>query len=231
MKYNVLLAFKDYLEKSLAVSTASTYYKAVDFLLKDQFLFDMKQLDINKVIIKLNAIKYKNQYSKYKNAFLKLCDYLNIKLSSENEAELNTMNHKKINKRRKLNPIEFEDIKNSIKTIRDKKLKLAFELMLASGLRVSELAQIKKEDCVIGSKDIKLLFIGKGGKSETVLLTNRQIITDLKKLLQEVDSEKRLFYHPNYLQSQALKRGFQCHDLRRAFAFSSYKEHKSIKKL
>ena len=231
MKYNTLLAFRAHLAGELSPSTAITYYKAIDFLLKDQPLLDCRNFDVHAVVIKLKAMKYKNQYSKYRNAFIKFCDYLNIELSDKILLDLELMKTEKIKKYRKLKPVNLKDIKNHIKVIRDKRLKLSFETMLYSGLRVSELSQIRKEDCIVGKDTITLHFIGKGGKRETVIINDRRVVARLKNLIQSTRDEKKVFYTSSYLQMKAHEKGFQCHDLRRAFAKLAYKEYKDISKV
>ena len=212
----------------LSQSTARTYYKAMDFLLKDQLILDLKNIDIDLVVSKLKQMKYKNQYSKYKNAFIKFCDYLNIKLDSSILEELAIMKNEKKKRYRKLKEVELKNIKNHIRVIRDEKLKLSFQIMLLIGLRVSELTQIQAKDCLINSNSIELSFIGKGGNKESVLITDTKIFEAFKKLLSETRKGEKIFYSTNYLQSKAKKMKFQCHDLRRAFAKLSYKKHKNL---
>ena len=231
MKYNVLNEFKEYLTETLAPSTALTYYKAVDYLLKEQVLIDLRKMNIDIVIAKLKAMRYKNQYSKYKNAFLKLCDYINLNFDEKTMMELEGMSFEKRKKRRDLTPIKLEDIKNRIRVIRDKKLKLSYQTMLITGLRVSELVQITKENGIIEDGSLTLHFIGKGGKREFVKLTDKKLLIGLQGLIANASANEHLFYSANYLQSEALKRGFKCVDLRRAFAMLSYKEHRNIKKV
>ena len=232
MKYNVLLMFRDYLRSSgLSSSTASTYYKAMDYLLNDQILLDCSKLDIKLVLQKLQVITYKSYYSKYKNAFLKFCDYQNIKLSDKVRIELDAMKSDKIKKYRKPKPVLLTSIKNKIRVIRDRKLKLSLQIMLATGIRVSELSQVTTKDCTLANDNIKLSFIGKGGNAETVMITDSKIVSALRELLAITPKGEKLFYSANYLQKHARKRNFACHDLRRAFAKIVYKATKSIRRV
>ena len=166
MKYNTFSSFRTYLAKELSPATALTYYKAIGYLLKDQYLIECKKMNVDAVLQKLTAMKYKNQYAKYKNAFLKFCDFIGLTLPADILLALDVMKKSKKKKYRKLKPVQLQDIKNRIKVIRDKKLRLSYEAMLYSGLRVSELAQIQKEDCFIEAGSITLHFIGKGGGRE-----------------------------------------------------------------
>ena len=236
VKYNTINDYAEWLEvgkyiarAGLAPSTAKTYQKAIDFLLKDQYITDCHQLNIDMVLEKLTAMKYKNQFSKYKNAFLKFSEFLNLELSGENQHKLDKMMDAKIKKRRKLKGTKLKDIQHKIRVMQDKKLKSSYETMLYTGLRVSELAQIKKSNCIIHDKAIEFQFIGKGGKTEKVILYEEQskrIFNDLRQLIDTTTPDRKIFYSVSYLQTNALKKDFQCHDLRRAFAKLTYQEHK-----
>jgi len=81
------------------------------------------------VLEKLTAIKYKNQFSKYKNAFLKFCEFLNLELSGENQHKLDKMMDTKTKKRRQLKRTRLKDIKHKIRVMQDKKLKSSYETM------------------------------------------------------------------------------------------------------
>ena len=231
MKYNTLLSFRVHLAKELSPVTALTYYKALGYLLKDQYLLDCKKMNVNAVLQKLTTMKYKNQYAKYKNAFLKFCDFIGLKLPTETLMTLDIMKKSKKKKYRKLKPVQLQDIKNRIKAIRDKKLKLSYETMLYSGLRVSELAQIQKEDCFIEAASITLRFIGKGGGKESVVLyetENKNFFERLKTFIQNTPPTQKVFYSASHLQAKAKEKGFQCHDLRRAFAKVTYAKTRDI---
>ncbi len=230
-KYNTLSDFHDFLLRGCAPSTAATYKKAVDFLLDEQYLIDWTDMDINSVIDKLQGMKYKNQYSKYKNAFLKFCDFLDIKLSNDILLKLDIANLDKKKKYRKMEPRKLEDIKNHLRGCKDKKLKLSYETMLATGLRVSELSQIKKTDCIVSNNNVQFFFTGKGQKKESVTINkadNMKLYTNLVELITGASESKKVFYSTNYLQTKASDMGFNCHDLRRAFAKITRKNNKDI---
>lgn len=230
VKYNELNRYEKFLLKNYTPATAATYKKAVDFLLHDQYFLDCRTLDTDKVIQKLIAIKYKNQYSKYKNAFLKFCDFQGIEIQKNVLLELELIKTDKIKKRRKLKQIALKDIQNHIKVIQDKKLKLSFEMMLNTGLRVSELTQIKKEDCLVSKNSIEFSFIAKGGNIEKITFPfsqNERLFNNLTSLIENTHTGK-IFYSTNYIQTKANEKGFHCHDLRRAFAKLDYKKNKNL---
>ena len=231
LKYNELQAYRKWLENSHASSTALTYYKAMDYLLNNQHIIDCSAMDINLVIENMRDLKYKNQYAKYKNAFLKFCDFKGIALDINLLNELKDMNETKLRKHRSSKPIKLQDIKNHIKVIRNKRLKLSYETMLATGLRVSELAGITKDATIVTDADITFAFIAKGGACETVIIDkseNAKLFIDLTQLIKSTKQEKPIFYSAGYLQSKACDMGFTCHDLRRAFALLKYRQCKDL---
>ena len=209
MKYNILNDYKIYLECYFIASTANTYYKAMDYLLK-----------------------YKNQFSKYKNAFLKFCTFQNIFLSQEIQNQLQEMKQAKQKKYRQLKPVTVNELKNKIRGIKDKKLRLSYNIMINSGLRVFEVGQIKKEDCIVTKEDITLNFLGKGGNKECAVILKKdyaKFYDELSSLINKNLQGKKIFYSSSYLQKKANKMNLRCHDLRRAFAKLDYKKTKSLK--
>ena len=228
MKYNTLRDYETFLKGSLADSTAVSYRKCVDTLLQDQYLLDCKSLNPDLILPKFETMKHKNQYSKYKNAFLKFCEFQGIQLDNDFLLKLNLMKLDKKKKRRNLKEVDLKDINNHIRVIRDRKLKVSYQTLLATGLRVSELSQIQKEDCLIDSNKIELSFIGKGGNPESVSILkseNKSLYQNLSTLIYE--SNEKPFYSANYLQTNT--KGFGCHDLRRAFAKLDYQKNKDLK--
>ena len=231
-KYNTLGEYHDFLMRGTgSLDTATTYWKAVDYLLQDQILIDCRDLDVQKILEKLRKIKYKNQYSKYKNAFLKFCEFQGIRLSNDVLLEMQFMNLDKVKKRRKLKQRNLKNIKNKIKVTRDEKLKLSYEALLQTGLRVSELSQITKEDCKIINENLFISIVGKGQQKQTVSISkkdNPRLFDNLLKLIDETKESKKVFYSRNYLQKKAIEKGFACHDLRRAHAKLLFEETKDV---
>ena len=230
MIYNLMSAYKDYLLlRAYRPSTAQTYYKRLCTILDGQSITNtVSQLDIKKVLDKLGTIKHKNYFSQSKNAFLHFCEFQNINLSAdvlESIAELEKGTRKKY---RKLSSIEYSQVDKKIKHIKNKKLKLCFQVMLATGLRVSELASITRNDCLVEDDAITLNFIGKGGKREVVALQATEHFFKLYQRLKEhihiTPPDKKVFYSAVYLMNKASELGFKCHDLRRIYAHLEYKK-------
>jgi integrase len=231
LKYNSLANYRAYLAGWLAPSTASTYHAAMTKLLEEQNIMNVKDFDISLILEQLREVKYKNQFSKYKNAFFLFCEYIERPLSLDEKIAIESMGQEKIKKRRRLKVIKLEDITNKIRVIRDKKLRYSFETMLKSGLRVSEISQIRKEDCVILDDIIIFNFVGKGQRKESVTILaseNKSLYASIKKMIKETPQGEKVFYSVSHLQKEATKRGFSCHYLRRGYAKMKYKEVKNI---
>jgi len=128
MMYDLLRAYKAFLLKSFRPTTAEMFYKKLCILFEGQSISDtVGKLDIDKILNKLGQIKHKNYFSQYKNAFLHFCEFQGINLTNdciERIKELETATRKK---RRQLKSIEYSEMDNMIKRIRDKQLKLSYQ--------------------------------------------------------------------------------------------------------
>ncbi|MCB6608450.1 site-specific integrase [[Clostridium] symbiosum] len=229
MKYDLVDGFREYLKKSLQPSTARTYANRMELLLADQSLLS-NQIDIENIINNLSTIKYENYFSQSKNALFYFLKYKNISLPNEKLEEIEKLKYNTSKKYRKQKLIDFPKINKKIKYLRNNKMKLSFETMLNTGLRVSELSQIKKKDCTINNDSIIFLFEGKGGDMENITLykkDNKKLFNVLKSHIEKKAVNDKLFYSAPYLQKQAEKLDFSCHDLRRIFAKQEYQKTKS----
>ena len=232
MIYDVLCSYEEYLlTAGRARETARTYLARLEILLQGQSLnLTAENLDIRKAMENLSEIKYKNYFSQSKNAFLHFCEFLNVALSDDDINQIETLEEKCKKKYRRLEVIEFKAIDKKIKAIRNKKLKTSYQTMLATGLRVSELAQIAKTNCQIRDDEIHFFFIGKGGNPESVIITKEEqpkLFDSLLELTATLTDNQKIFYSAVYLQDHAKKLGFKCHDLRRICSVLEYKKTKS----
>ena len=231
MIYNLLQEYKKHLLKSYSRATAEAYYKCLAVLLKNQPAVDTaNRLDAGLVLDKLSEIKYKNHFSQSKNALLRFCDFQNIKLSNDILVRIKELENATKRKYRQLKPIEYNQIDSKIKHIKNIKLKLSYQTMIATGLRISEVAGITPNNCIISdnanhSNSITFNFIGKGRKKGTAIITSNDsplLYERLKDLIKNTPANKKVFYSAVYLQKKARELGFGCHDLRRAFAKLEY---------
>lgn len=235
MKYDVLASYRSQLEKVLQPTTAKTYCNRLEVLLEGQSVFNtLEKLDMSKILENLSKIKYKSYFSQSKNALLYFLKMHNIELSPEELEQIKHMEKSTRRKYRKLKAVEFQSINNTILHLKNKKLKLSYMILVETGLRVSELAQIQKKDCNISENEIFFYFNGKGGKQEFVMIKkeeNEKLYNDLKDFINTVPFEEKIFYSAIYLQEKAKGYGFCCHDLRRACAKLTYHKTKSKKQV
>lgn len=233
MLYDVLDGYRAYLSQKLRPNSVRTYYNRLESLLEGQSLIDtIEKLDISKILVNLSKIQYKNQFSQSKNALLYFLSFINIAMNDEQMKIFKVLEMKTRKKYRKMKQINYREIDKKIRYIKNQKLKLCYKTLLATGLRVSEIAQITPSNCYITNNKIILYFIGKGGNKENVsILTDEhpKLYEELKCMIEATGKTKKVFYSANYLQQKAKKLNFHCHDLRRIFAKQEYKKTKSRK--
>lgn len=232
MKYDLLDAYKIYLAQFYRPSTVETYYKILASLfVGDMICFPFQEIDVDATIENLSKIKYKNPFSQAKNALLHFLEFKNIPLSAEQKHRIDKLESQTQKRYRKKREIDACYIEKRIKYIKNKKLKVCFQMMLYTGLRVCELSSIRKEDVFLFLDKINFIFRAKGGKWETISLfeAGKEIFyRDILALVEATNEGERVFYSPNYLQSKAKELGFTCHDLRRIYAKEEYAKTKSI---
>jgi integrase len=201
-------------------------------LLEGQSFIDpLGNLDLDLIIGNLAKIRYKNYFSQTKNALILFCEYQNVSLTAE-KLTMQSLEKMTIKKRRKLPQRNFKEIKQKINNLKSKKLKLSYQTLIATGLRVAELSQITKDNCNLSDNEIIFNFVAKGGKSQSTTIEKAEYPTlydCLLKTIFKLNKAENIFASSDYLQKEANKLGFCCHDLRRACAKLEYKKTKSKK--
>jgi len=225
-KSQILKSFKKTLEEKFSHDTAKTYFSSLNCALKNQDFNSQNDLKWDLIIEHALTLKNRNQVSKLKNA-LKHFDHDNYLIYRD---DLNKIHLSKWKAKRKFHETFFLDTAlRKINNIRNDKLKIGFRLMLLTGIRVQELANIKKGDIKFmktsnrkNSKEKYLVTVtyGKGGKTRSIWGIREAYVQDkLKELLNNCkDDNSKVFYSANYMQQTASKYDFHCHQLRRAFA-------------
>lgn len=235
MKYDVVEEYKEYLKKIYRPGTARTYTNRLELLLKDQSVLNFDELlDVDKMIQHLSQIKHKNEFSQSKNAFLKFIEFQHITLNQKQLNQIKQLEKNTQKKYRKKKFVNYKTVDKTIKHIRNQKLKLSYQTMLSAGLRVFELSQVKRDDCIITVDFIRLSFIGKGGEQESVVILkseNKLLYENLIELISNTEFSGKVFFSSNYLQKKAHEYNFRCHDLRRIYSKLEYKKTKSKKEV
>lgn len=221
MKYDILTRYRSYLEKNLSKNTAKKYYSSVVNLFRDLHFDSLKEIDETYLKEKLKMIHTKNEFSATKNGLLRLKEFDSSLRLPEDDFFKETSKRKRNHVVNRGREIYVDEVKRKINQISDKKLKLGYRLALSSGLRVSEIAALKKEDIEIDQEGQILITVknGKGGKSGNVVCKNDPYVTEhLQKYLENALTGQNLFYSASYMEHKAGELEMECHDLRRIYA-------------
>lgn len=204
---NDLKKYEEYLlyEKKYPLNTVNSYISDISFFLSYISSMNKKVTDVDKNIVRnylkiLSDLKYNNSTIARKLSSLRsYFAYLLANKKIKNNI-FNLINNPKKEKKLPnfLTYQEFEDLIFSIDNndIYAKRNKLILELLLASGLRVSELVNIKLEDIDINNKSIRV--VGKGSK-ERIVYFNLHTETSLKDYLDNSRSKLLKNKKSNYL--------------------------------
>lgn len=118
---------------------------------------------------------------------------------------------------------------HKINALPNRKLKLAFRLQGQSGLRVNEIAELRKDDIAFqegGSIQVTVRS-GKGRKQRCVNVVEDTYLYDhLRQLVESVGERDRLFYSASYLIKKAGEYQMETHDLRRINARQRFRDNK-----
>lgn len=158
MKYAILDDFKTFLQgKYKSRATVKQYRFWVARLLETQFFMELNEIDFDGMLKELETCtKNRNEYSQAKNAVLNFAEFF------QRQIEIPQLEKPKKRRHRKRKQRKLKDINHKINVIPDKKLLLSYKVMLSTGLRVGELASIRKQDIEIHENgDYILWFIPK----------------------------------------------------------------------
>lgn len=187
---------------------------------------DISDISRNTLEENILKLKTKNSISSAKNGLKRLKNAFPILDTPPDEFFENAVagkNNRRLTKRPEL---QLSTVNRKINKVGNKKLMLSYRFMKATGLRVSEVAALKKEDITFTDDGFNVFVSkGKGGKSGNVkALTDPYLHKELKEHLDSV--ENKVFYSASYMKKRAWELGFECHDLRRVFAQTTYKHSK-----
>lgn len=221
MKYSILESFQDYLEETMNKNTARKYYSAVKNLFKEIAFEGLEEIEPEYVKERMRRIPTKNEFSAAKRGLMKLQEFdPGLKLPEE-EFFRETAKTKRNRVKSRGQKIYKDMVIRKIDRVKDPDLRLAYRLAMVSGLRVSELADLKPGDVKVADDGHIQVSVrnGKGGKSGLVdCLDDAYVKARLEQLLKKADPETALFYSPGYMMNEASRLGFECHDLRRIYA-------------
>jgi integrase len=208
--------------------TARTYFSTMNAALESQWASFMAsgKIDTDKLLEYAKTLKNRNRVSKLKSACKIVLKntrttvfFIELKEIHESKPKFRRRRHK---------TFKLATAVRKINNIKNKKLQIAYKLMLLTGLRVDEAANITKKDIEFEKgtkrKNSKLEYVinvigGKGGKDRSLYgIQDDYLIRELQKLVEPLNDSDKIFFSANYMQKVAKKNGFHCHQLRRAFA-------------
>lgn len=225
MKYNLLAEFRAYISGVCPnKNTADRYYFAAQRLLNG-FQFDRFQ-DIPPSFLeqRLSACRNKNQFSAAKNALKHLEAFSGgtLRLPTEDFFDQTA----KAKRNRSVRPEKLlitDKISRKINALRDEKLRYAYRLMMASGLRVSETAGLTRQDISFDEDGGITLNVrhGKGGANGLArCLPDEYLSRELPVFLETLSPDEKLFYPAQTMKDRAVELGLECHNFRRIAAMS-----------
>lgn len=215
-------------EKSLSKNSIRNRKSRFNILLDDLVIknkLDIENIKPDDIEKCLKKIKQKSDLSACINAirYLKKND-VDFNFPSEEKLR-EIIKNKKKNNRKPVKEKYLKDIENKVNRVRKKDYRLAYKLMLESGLRVHEVSALEKEDFEIEKNKIKInLREAKGNKLCLVELENKYLAKNINELILQKENEKKIFPSDINLKKQAVKTGIQCHDLRRCYAKNLFYE-------
>lgn len=222
MKYDILNDVKQQMKEELNENTAKKYSASLVKLFGPIQFSEVSE--ISKEYIEQNTdrmFRTKNEFSAVKNGlkFFKKC-YPDLQIPSEEYFKVCSLQKRNRSKKPK-KQLSLKNTRDAIAGIQNDKLRLSYELAIASGLRVSELEAIHKNDLEF-SEDGGLavrVTAGKGGANGRVeCIRDAGMIRELQQYVEGLASEDRVFFSEAYMRRAATEAGFECHDLRRIFA-------------
>ena len=202
--------------KELSEDSSRTYLSCLNVLHKNCGECDLEKLSE----FLIENINSRNQFMKYVSAIRK---YEQLVLKQEKgilygNPEIELFNHFKENNvlKSKVPNLPEDKILRKINGLKNEKLKYALRLQLKSGLRVSEIADLDKNDFEFENGKIKVYVRhGKGNKARKVnVIEDDYLYCRLQRYIDEC-TEDKLFYTKDSLRKRAAKYGIETHDLRR----------------
>lgn len=224
MKYDILSGYRQYLQQIIPNrNTADRYYFAVDQLLRDYQFSSLGEISRERLEHGLEQIHGKNNFSATKMGLKHLYNF-DTSLNLPTESFFKEQNIRKRNHSvRAAKTLYLDTIRKKTNAIRDERVKLAYRLMLVSGLRVGEVSQLTRDDLSFGEDGCIIVRVrfGKGGSNgEIVCMPDLYLSDRLRAYLANKAFGQRLFLAQSTLRQKAHQLQLECHDFRRIAAIT-----------
>lgn len=233
MKYDILEPYKEFLYDQLTANTARKYYSCMVKLLQGVEINRVEELSLEYLQKELpQRFRTKNEFSAAKNA-LRLFGECYPQLQMPAKEYFKEESLKKRNYTKKPGKvIHLKTTMRKINQIENPKLKYAYRLAVISGLRVSELADLRPSDLAFTEGRITVtVWNGKGGHGGEITCRQDPYLYDrLQDYVSRVQATQgeKLFYSEATMRKEAGRLGMECHDLRRIYAILSRRELKAV---
>lgn len=224
MKFDELHEFRRRLEQEpgMKKNTAKKYYFGVKGILAPIDYSSLSEIAPAEIERGLKELKTKNDVSAAKRGLEYMAGYFSELRLPESLGEISR--HKRNYKKRKWQPLKLDKLQRTVNGIRDKKLRYAYRLMLATGMRVSEVEQIRKKDITFDGDKIAIYIEDtKSGGPATVGCQEPYLLERLHEFVSGLEDENKVFYSASTMMDVAGAHGFECHDLRRSYAKIEYR--------
>lgn len=220
MKYEILNRFKERLNAEYTENTAKRYFSAVNNLFKNLQFDSLDQIRQEDIESRIGGLKTKNEVSAAKNGLNSLYEMDPTLPLPEKEYFQGVSKKKRNIRKNKGEKVYLDTIRRKVNQIQNDKLKLAYRLAMVSGARVSELADLEKQNIVFQDGEITVNIIdGKGGKDRVVKCSpDPYVYEKLQEYLKDYDPEDNIFYSESYMREKAWELDLEMHDFRRIFA-------------
>lgn len=203
-------------KKKISKTTAKTYYSCLNVLNKE--IDNLNGSSVKNFLF--SKIDSRNQFLKFTSAIRKYEKHVLGEdrgiLFGEPEIELFSHFKKQGLPKGKEPKVSEKTALRKINALRNEKLKYALRLQIKSGLRISEIADLEKNDIEFVDGKIKIhVRRGKGDKSRDVnVIEDNYLYARLPQYI-EKSNEGKLFYTTDSLRIRASRYGIESHDLRR----------------
>lgn len=234
LKSTVMTCYREYLDMTCnSKKTADQYAWAVRSLLSEIEFDTLDEIPVSYLERKLKELKTKNIFSAAKNGLKKLKSF-DSRLELPTDKFFEQLGKTKKNHRHKPKPIHLSRTRRTVNQMSNKKMKLAYRLMMISGLRVSEVARLRSCDLEFlhNNKIMIRVLGGKGGKDGIVqCMEDTYTYRELKNFIADLPRDGRIFYSAQYMIDTASKLKLQCHDFRRIYAITHRNKLRKVMKV
>ena len=233
MNHLKLYSYQQHLEqKGYAKNTIDQYMSCMSQLKRNGITEDSSSAEIQYVIYSLGKSEtsrrvYVAAITEYENEIMKMKEGM-LKGSIRYQCKQGNKESRK-----GIEPVKSEkSYRMIIGSAKDPKIKVPLLLQIESGLRISEISNLRKKDITMRKGNIWLYVApGKTKESRYVkVLKNPKLYKELEEYLKNYEDGSMVFVYYELLQTYLLGKGGRTHDLRRYNARKRYIMHRKAGK-